>query len=167
MRKLFVALVFLAPMMVLGGAGESSAQVIDLERSRYSPAAAFNYGEEGDITIMANVWGTVRYPGLYEITKGTTLSTLFSLAGGPLVNARETSDDRKVTLRLTRGRQQETVFEFEMDNQVLSLESDPVLEMGDVLTVDTVERRGFSWRDVFPIVAAVASVALAVERVAR
>jgi hypothetical protein len=53
-----------------------------------------------------------------------------------------------------------------MQNEILSLTPDPVLVAGDVLTVDTVERAGLTWRDVFPVVAAVASVTLAVERLA-
>jgi hypothetical protein len=167
MQRLLVSFTLAFALFVGVGSQFSSAQVIDLERSRYSPAAYYNYGEPGDITVMASVWGTVRFPGLYEVTKGTTLGTLFSLAGGPQINARERTDDRNVSIRLTRGVAQETVLEVQMENQVLSLKNDPVLETGDVLTVDTVERRGFSWRDVFPIVAAVASIALAVERVAR
>ncbi|MCB0720455.1 MAG: SLBB domain-containing protein [Bacteroidetes bacterium] len=163
MQKWFSALTVAAALYVSAGAN-ANAQVIDLERSRYSPAAYYNYGEQGDITVIVNVWGTVRNPGLYEVTKGTTLSTLFSLAGGPLVGTRYKSTTRRVTLKLTRG--EERIVDFTMENQVLALEMDPVLEMGDVLTVETVERRGFSWRDVFPVVAAVASVALAAERLA-
>jgi len=163
MHKWFSALT-VAAALCLFVADKADAQVIDLERSRYSPAAYYNYGEQGDITVIVNVWGTVRNPGLYEVTKGTTLSTLFSLAGGPLVTARPKSTTRRVTLKLTRGVAQEKVLDFTMENQVLALETDPILETGDVLTVETVERRGFSWRDVFPVVAAVASVALAAER---
>ncbi|NNE35552.1 MAG: hypothetical protein HKN13_09955 [Rhodothermales bacterium] len=141
--------------------------MIDLERSRYSPAAYYNYGEPGDITVLVNVWGTVKNPGLYEVTKGTTLSTLFSLAGGPLVASRTRSTRRSVTLRMTRGPRQETITEFVMENQVLALREDPELVTGDVVTVETVERRRISWRDIVPIVAAVASVALAVDRVSN
>lgn len=157
---------FLAVALVVG-APSANGQAIDFERSRYSPAAYYNYGEQGDITVLVNVWGTVRFPGLYEVTKGTTVSTLFSLAGGPLVTARPRTTTRFVSLQLTRDSSPEPLVDFTMENQVLALEVDPELETGDVLTVETVERRRFSWRDAFPIVAAVASVALAVERVAN
>lgn len=146
------------------GAARADAQIVDLTRSRYSPAAYYNYAETGDVTILVSVWGTVRNPGLYEIPAETTLSVLFSLAGGPAVTSRRKQDKRTVTARLLRGPAQDVAFEIEMENEILSLSPDPVLEAGDVLTVDTVQRAGLSWRDVFPVVAAVASVTLAVER---
>ncbi len=141
----------------------ASAQVVDFERSRYSSAAYHNYSEPGDVTILVNVWGTVRYPGLYEVPSGTTMSTLFSLAGGPRVDPREKRVSRKVTARLVRNGS--VMLETVMDNEILSLANDPVLAEGDMITSDTVLKRGLSWRDVFPVVAAVASVALAVERI--
>jgi protein involved in polysaccharide export with SLBB domain len=148
-------------------AAPADAQVADLIRSRYSPAAYYNYGEPGDVTILVSVWGTVRNPGLYEVPSQTTLTTLFSLAGGPLATVRQKQNKRWINARLTRGRSQDIVFETTMENEILSLETDPALQSGDVLTVETVERAGVSWRDVFPVIAAVASVALAAERVLR
>ena len=152
--------------LALAVAAPADAQVTELIRSRYSPAAYYNYGEPGDVTILVSVWGTVRNPGLYEIPTETTLSVLFSLAGGPQVAVRRKQDRRTVTARLLRGPAQDIAFETEMQNEILSLSPDPVLVAGDVLTVDTVERAGLTWRDVFPVVAAVASVTLAVERLA-
>ena len=145
----------------------ATAQPVDLIRSRYAPAAAYNYAESGDVTIIVNVWGTVRYPGLYEVPVGTTVSTLFSLAGGPQVTVRRKSVKRQVSARLTRGESadQAMVLDAFMENDVLALGEDPVLQDGDVLTVNTVERQRISWRDLFPVIAAVASVALAVERI--
>src|SRR5690606_15204560 len=152
--------------LALISAAPADAQIADLVRSRYSPAAYYNYGEPGDVTILVSVWGTVRNPGLYEIPAETTLGVLFSLAGGPAVTSRRKQDRRTVTARLLRGSAQDVAFEIEMQNEILALSPDPVLVAGDVLTVDTVERAGLSWRDVFPVVAAVASVTLAVERLA-
>lgn len=141
----------------------SNAQVIDFERSRYSPAAYYNYSEQGDVTILVNVWGTVRNPGMYEVPTGTTMSALFSLAGGPRVDPRDTRTRRTVTARLIR--EGNIMLETVMENEILSLDSDPVLAEGDMITSETVLKRGLSWRDIFPVVAAVASVALAVERI--
>ena len=166
MYSRWIAVVF-AGITAVTLVSPAEAQVADLVRSRYSPAAYYNYGEPGDLTILVSVWGTVRNPGLYEVPIETTLTTLFSLAGGPQATVRLKQNKRWINARLTRGRAQETVFETSMENQILSLQEDPVLESGDVLTVETVERAGISWRDVFPVIAAVASVALAVERVVR
>lgn len=152
---------FLAVLLITAWTAE--AQVIDFDRSRYSPAAYYNYSESGDVTILVNVWGTVRNPGMYEVPSGTTMSTLFSLAGGPRVDPRDTRTKRTVTARLIRN--SSVMLETVMENEILSLDSDPVLAEGDMITSETVLRRGLGWRDVFPVIAAVASVALAVERI--
>ena len=57
------------------------------------------------------------------------------------------------------------VGETIMEDNVTVLSGDAELVAGDVLTVESTIKRRFSWRDVFPIVAAVASVTLALERV--
>ncbi|NND72023.1 MAG: hypothetical protein HKN43_10630 [Rhodothermales bacterium] len=143
----------------------AEAQLTDLTRSRFSPAAYYNYAETGDVTIMVNVWGTVRNPGLYEIPRGTKLSTLFSLAGGPDIRERPKRNKRTIVASLTRGETGQLVVETVMNDNVTVLAGDPELQPGDVLTVESTIRQSFSWRDVFPIVAAVASVALAAERI--
>jgi protein involved in polysaccharide export with SLBB domain len=145
----------------------ASAQTMsELDRSRYSPAAYYNYSEPGDVTILVNVWGTVRNPGLYEVPRGTTMSTLFSVAGGPSITPRMRHQRRTIDVKLSRntGSQRETILHTVMDNDIIVTDQDPVLQVGDVLTVETVTRQGFSWRDAFPIIGAVASIALIVER---
>ena len=156
-----------ALFICLASVTPAQGQSIDFERSRFSPAAYYNYGEAGDVTILVNVWGTVRNPGLYEVPQGTSVSTLFSLAGGPTTTVRRRTTKRTMSARLSRhgAPQEATVLEAIMINEVFALTDDPILTEGDVLTVNIVERQRFSLRDVFPIVAAVASVALAVERI--
>lgn len=152
------------------GASDAGAQVpSELERSRYSPAAYYHYAEPGDVTILVNVWGTVRNPGLYEVPRGTTLSTLFSVAGGPSVAQRTQRQTRTIEVRLVRndGGVRRPVFESVMENDIAVASEDPVLQEGDVLTVETVLRQGFSWRDIFPVVGAAASMALIIERLTR
>ena len=164
-RLLVCCLLFLA-----AGAGVAQAQIVsDFERSRYSPAAYYHYAEPGDVTILANIWGTVRNPGLYEIPSGTRLSTLLSVAGGPAAGPRNRREDRTISIRLYRveNAQRVVIFEDVMENEIFASAEDPVLQEGDVLTVETIVRQRFSWRDLFPVIAAVASVALAVERVSN
>ena len=140
----------------------------DYERSRYSPAAYYNYSEPADVTMLVNVWGTVRNPGLYEVPEHTTLSHLLSLSGGPIVAPRERREDRTIQVRLFResAGARELFFEAEMENEVIAIHDDPEVVAGDVVTVETVVRRRFSWRDAFPIVAAIGTVAIAIERIA-
>jgi len=163
-RSLFVFLVVLC-----WGVGVAQAQrITDFERSRYAPAAYYNYSEPGDVTMLVNVWGSVRNPGLYEIPQGTRLSTLLSLAGGPdlAINA-SVRANRTIIMRLLRDEQgqRRPIFETTMRNEVLVSDEDPVLVGNDVLTIETKLQQKISWRDVFPIVAALGTVALAIERI--
>lgn len=166
----------LIPFLLLGvlfltvGPLESHAQVQnELIRSRYSPAAYYNYAEEGELTILVSVWGTVRNPGLYEVPEGTRLSTLFSVSGGPSVSQRTRRQTRTINVRLVRDHDSERdiIFESTMRNDIIVAEADPVLEPGDVLTVETVVRQGFGWRDLATIVGSGASLALILERLTR
>ena len=68
----------------------------------------------------------MRFPGLYEVARGTRFSQLLAVTG-----------------------------------------DDPEIVAGDILVVDTVSRQGLQWRDVFPIVGAIASVTLIIERLAN
>ena len=159
---------FLALLYAAGAAGDLRAQsTLEQERSRYSQAAYYNYVEPGDLTILVNVWGTVRNAGLYEVPQGTHLSTLFSIAGGPAIGERHRRDRRSIVIHLSRAKPEgarEVVYEATMDDEIFAMEEDPVLQEGDVLTVETIVRQRLSWRDVFPVVAAVGTVALTVER---
>lgn len=144
----------------------AAAQTVptDFERSRFSPAAYYNYAEAGDITIRVNVWGTVQNPGLYEIPQGTHLSTLLSVAGGPAAGPRNEREDRTISVRLFRqaGGERGLIFQDVMQNEIFVSQEDPVLQEGDVLAVETTVRQRFNWRDVLPIISASASVGLAI-----
>lgn len=166
MLRIVIVVALLGIVTAADAAGQS---ITDLDRSRYSPAAYYNYSESGDVTMIVNVWGTVRNPGLYEIPRGTTLSHLLSLSGGPIVAPREEREDRTIQVRLyrTEGSTRQVIFETEMRNEVIASVDDLSLQEGDVITVETVVDRRFSWRDVFPIIAAIGTVAIAIERIAR
>ena len=166
MAARFLALLLFAGLPALTASAQSLS---DFERSRYSPASYYNYSEAADVTVLVNVWGTVRNPGLYEIPQGTTLSHLLSLAGGPIVSPRQNRQTRTIQVRLFRpdGVGRRVVFESEMENEVIAANEDPTVLEGDVITVETVVRQRFSLRDIFPIIAAVGTVAIAIERIAR
>lgn len=157
------------PVLILLTAPVAAQTLSDLDRSRYSPAAYYNYSEPGDVTVLVNVWGTVRNPGLYELPQGTKLRHLLSLAGGPIVAPRQNRQTRTIQVRLYRSDAagHRIVFESEMENEVIATAEDPALLQADVVTVETTVRQRFIWRDVFPIIAAVGTVAIAIERLAR
>ncbi len=165
-----LALLVASILILFAAAPDASAQsVSELDRSRYSQAAYYNYSEPGDVTILVNVWGTVRNPGLYQVPRGTTLSTLFSVAGGPSIAQRTRRQTRTIEVRLVRneGGERRPIFNSVMENEVVVAAEDPVLQEGDVLTVETVTRQRLSWRDLFPVVGAAASMALIIERLTR
>ena len=149
--------------------GQIRAQVVDLDRSRLSQAAFYNYSEEGDITIKVHVWGAVRFPGLYEIPRGSKLSELVSLAGGPQFAERTRRSRRTVRMKLHRpsGEHKPVVYDIEMENQIVVDGEDPVISHGDVLSFESVVEQGFRWRDLFPVVSMVGTLVLIVDSVSR
>ena len=138
----------------------------DLNR-RASTAAFYYHAEEGDLTLLVNVWGSVRFPGRYEIREGTTLAELFSLAGGPMLSPRSENDTPIFEVSLSRltGTTRQLSFD-ETSEDMREVLSEMVLQEGDVLMVETYIDEGFRWTDVFPLLSALATVALIIERLA-
>lgn len=138
----------------------------ELRQSNLNTAAFYNYSEPGDITIFVHGWGALRFPGLYEVPRGTNLRQMFSLAGGPQLGVREKRSKRRLKVSLMREVEgvSEVLYSVEMVNEIQGLEPEFELQMGDIIVVEAVDRRTLSWRDIFPIVGSVASVAVAIER---
>lgn len=128
----------------------------NIARSSYSTAAYYRYATPEDLTIRVNVWGGVRFPGYYEVPRGTTLSTLLSLTGGPVYADRRVGDEHTLLLKLTRGSQ--VVLSQQTVNNALVVEADVALQEGDVVTVEGITRPRSTWRDYAPIVSAGASL---------
>ncbi len=163
---------FACALLVLAAlAPAARGQVLDdFQRSRYSPGGFYKYTETGDLTVRAQAWGSVRYPGLHEVPQGTTVSTLLSLAGGPTLAERRQQDERTIRLRFYRAAEagaRTLVFEQMMTNDLSALEQDPVLQAGDVLVVDSVIKPGYTWRDYLPIASVAVSVAVLIVQVLR
>jgi hypothetical protein len=107
--------------------------------------------------------------GLYELGEGTDLEQLVALAGfnpGPS----QARNRRSITIQLYRQNDQEQrqlVHESSLQALVTAENPAPVLQLGDVVRVEVVNRERFSWRDGLRIVTAAASLALVIERLAR
>lgn len=160
-------LLVLACTALIAASTVSAQALSDFEQSRSSTASYFNYAEPADQTVLVNVWGTVSSPGLYEIPVQTSLTHLLSLTGGPIVGQRNRRQDRTIQVRVFRLQSGERalVYETEMQNEVIAASNDLMLQDADVVTVETVGRQRFSWRDVFPIVSAVGTIAIVIERI--
>jgi len=141
----------------------AQAQLNPRETSVYGAAAFYRYAEAGDLTIRVQAWGSVRFPGLYQIPIGTRMSRLMSLSGGPqYALERRRQDARTTTIRLFRpdslSAEPRLVFEQEWLNGADAFTQDLVLREGDMLAVDSVVKEGYTWRDYAPVAASVASV---------
>ncbi len=147
----------------------AKSQSMELDRSRLNTAAYYNYSDPGNVTIQVHVWGAMRFPGLYEIPRDTKLSELVSLAGGPQVPERERRSVRSVDFQLFRltGPGREVILRIQMENEIVVSEEDPTLQFGDVLSVQSVVRKTFGIRDLFPIISATATLALLLDRVLK
>lgn len=75
---------------------------------------------------------------------------------------------RRVQLQLHRltDTNREVIINVEMENQFVFSNVDPILKSGDVLSAESVVRQTFSFRDLFPIISAAATLALLFDRVA-
>lgn len=161
-RQIFGGLLVLLSIQTM----EVQAQVLPLPAS---PARAYyRFAEPGDLTMQVKVWGDVMAPGLYEISQGTSLSTLLSLAGGPNLG-RTTRQDVTLHIRLLRdqGGRDAEVYQVVMENGIVSLEDDPVLDPNDMLVVERVMKERFGWRDLLPFISSGASLGVLVLNIVR
>ena len=158
---LFAALLMLTTVSV--------AQTRDLSQSQANYAAYYSYYESGDLTIRVSTWGGVRFPGLYEIPRGTTLEELFSLSGGPQLGDRQRRSRREMTIELLRTTNgvREVLFSQTMEDDIAAIEQNPILQDGDVLTVQSVSRRTFSVRDIFPILSAALTTVILIDNLSN
>lgn len=161
MRRLFLGLLLLA----CSALSLHAQSPTDFERSRYSPAAFYNFAQPGDVSILVNVWGTVRNPGLYQVPQGTRLRRLISLSGGPNLTPSQRREKRTISLRVIRGN--DPVLEETMEEQVSTTTEDLELADGDVIALEMTTQQRFGWRDIIPIVNTAALIALALERISN
>lgn len=146
--------------------GSNAQGVGQRETTRSNIASYYYYAEPGDLTMQVNVWGTVRNPGRYEVQTGTDLGELLSFAGGPQLTRMREQDERTITIRVSRvtdsGRN--IVYESTLDSLITTPQAYPVMEGGDVVTIETIEDPGFTWQDAIGTIGSVASIGLLVVR---
>ncbi|GMU97056.1 MAG: SLBB domain-containing protein [Ignavibacterium album] len=108
----------------------------DLRNLRQTQGAYFDYSDPSNVNIKIQVWGYVKYPGYYVVPINTSLSELFSYAGGPLVDAKlddirilKTAEDS--TVLMTRYNYNDLMWEESLKTQI----SFPRLEAGDIVVI--------------------------------
>lgn len=120
--------------------------------SRASNAAYFNYTRTGDVSVIVNMWGTLRHPGRYELTRGSTLGDAISLGGGPS-DAGERPDEFERAISVTLSRRgitgREVIFQSELSQIVASKVDLPVLLDDDVIYINTISKSKPSFRNTY------------------
>lgn len=137
-------------LVALAVSSISAQGISQFEISRPSNAAYFKYTRTGDVSVIVNIWGTIRYPGRYELTRGSNLGDAVSLAGGPSDTGEHPNEfDRIITVTLSRqginGR--EVIFQSELSQIVESTSPLPVLTDDDVLYINTISATKFNYRN--------------------
>ncbi|MFV1980317.1 MAG: hypothetical protein ACC655_04120 [Rhodothermia bacterium] len=137
--------------------------------STVASAAYYKYTLPGDVAVIINIWGTIRFSGRYELKRGSTLGDAVSLAGGPLERGVQAgSVDRAITVTLSRQRfdRREIIFQAELSSVLESESLLPVLSEGDVIYINTItEQRPNFQTLVLPALNLVATSLLIVLRV--
>ncbi len=138
-----------------------------VEQTESTSNAYFTHVRPGAPTVQVQILGAVPLPGLYELTAGAKLGEALALAGGPTMGTRFRLNPRTVTVRLYRPAANPTApfYESELEANILRPGEHPVLEDGDIMTIEVVQRQSIGWRDIIALVNTVGLVALAIERI--
>lgn len=126
----------------------------------------FYFAQPGEITKRVSVWGTVRAPGTYFIRREVDLIELLSLAGGPSLNSLAEDVERTVTIRVYRleGQQRILAYEETLVDMIADPGTYPALVNDDVVEVETIDDRKWTFRDTITVIGAVSTTVLALER---
>ncbi len=137
-------------LFIFLGASPAFAQLPQIIGSglQSGSAARYSYVTQGDQSIEVDVWGTVRFPGRFEVPLDANLGDLIALSGGPLNTTRDSRlVSRITTVRISRGINSNRSVVFEQDFQnLLNLQgSFPNLENGDVIMIETIDTSKNQW----------------------
>ena len=126
----------------------------------------FYYAQPGEIATRVSVWGTVRAPGIYFVRPNVDLAEVISLAGGPAIGPLSEVVDRHITVRVYRleGNQRILAYEEPLVDMIAEPGAYPALENEDVIEVETIEDRKWTFRDTVTVIGAAATTIIATER---
>ena len=160
MRR-FTALLLLV-CVLFAGRGYAQTSTVPLELSGVSYHKYFSAGE---LTLQVFLISSAGGTGIYEIGTDTRLMELVTLAGfAP--HARSSGTTRRIDISVIRPRLgNEPIYKSRIEDFVLEPERHPALEEGDVVMVDSEQRRRFSWRDAVQIISGASSLILLVTRI--
>jgi protein involved in polysaccharide export with SLBB domain len=140
-----------------------------VDQTRSNAGTYVFFTQPGAATLQVQVLGTVRTPGLYEVSEGTTMGQLMALSGGPPLNVRSGKTKVTTTVRLYRPNPAGSALLYEglLEDGISDPARYPTLQDDDVIMVDVTQRQPFGWRDAARVIGAVGVVVLTAGRVAR
>lgn len=112
--------------------------------------------------------GTVPRPGIYEVSDSTDLNKLLTMAGGAGLQRRPENRDRpEILVRVYRPEAQGRTLLLEASyEQLLSGEKQfEAFRDNDMLVVETIEQRNFTWRDALSLTSTALSLTILVLRI--
>lgn len=134
---LLIALTGLVPSVAAQETGR-------VEGRQATPGGYYVNYRPGEPTTRVSVWGAVRNPGVYEVGPEFDLTTVLSLAGGPVrpssqsltaTRTASVTDPLDMVVRIYRGGTAEPIYEATLDAFVGEETEHPALRDGDVVEV--------------------------------
>lgn len=124
--------------------------------------------QPGETTMQVRLVGAVQAPGLYVLSTESNLGDLIVLSGGPAAGPRARQTRRTIIVRLYRsGNGPTPAYERQFNDTFTQAADYPPLMEGDLVSLEIIERRRFTWRDGFTIINTLALLALTAERLSR
>ena len=142
---------------------EAPGQLIETLDDTRTNSAFYYHVEPGASRIEVRVIGSVRAPGVYQISERTDVGKLLALAGGPETFVGRNGQS-EITLRLFRSNAtlRQLVYEMKLEGHLASTQPYPVLEENDVLMVESRLRQSFGWREGLTILTSIATAIVAI-----
>ncbi len=113
------------------------------------------FAKEGEVTVQVLLLGEVGSPGVYEIGTQIRLDQLLALAGGTAFDR-----DTRITIRVFRGgtSRRNKIYEAKVQDFIEESDRHPILQEGDVVTVESKQRNRLQWRDYLRIANSVTAI---------
>lgn len=157
--------------LILSVGTHTTALAQSLSSLEVTPGVSVHrFYERGMPTMEVKVWGAVRTPGTYIVELDNDLLDVLTFAGGPLFQRDNPNVHTTVMVNLSRegvNGDRNLIFSTPLDSLTVSNMPIPVLQNGDVLTVDVDVTSRFGWRDGLSIFSAVGTVAVIVLNIMR
>lgn len=140
------------------------------EMKERTNVAYFYFAKPGEATVQVQVQGTVPRPGIYEVPDSTDLNKLLTMAGGAALEPRPENRERpKITIRVYRpeAQRRSPLVDASYETLLSGERQFRNFRDGDVVVVETIQQRGFTWRDILSVSSTLFSLALLVVRIIR